>query len=754
MMRAHTRLLKAQLFAGTVITAAMSGGVAFAQDAQDGATSEGSGEIVVTGRLRGNESVQDVPLAVTVVSPEQLGAQGALTIEDVETLAPNVVIDPVGAGPGGGAISIRGVSFQDIEKSFEPTVGVVIDGVFIGTNTGQLTNAFDFEQIEVLRGPQGTLFGRNTIGGVINIRRSRPTKEMGLKAEATVGNYGRREYNAVLNFGDSDVFGVKLWGYDRSFDGYYDNVTLGVDAGANTNTNVGGTILYEPTPDLEILLTAEHTKLGGDPPVSSISDGTDLICVLFANPNAMPPATFNIIPEQCNRDLEDDLYTVFSNFLGDIQYSEEAYSAQINYSFGDLTLTSITALRDSNERQTQDFDATSIPFFQTDRTQFYKQLTQELRLAGDFTESISGVLGFYYFDNEYQLDSTTILPGGAQSSNGTDHNTKSYAFFGDFDFELSDRLRLSIGGRYSIDKKNYRRFVLGGIDLTNDDSWKEFTPRVSLDYDVSDDMLIYASYARGYRSGGFNGRAITSTAVEATFNPEIVDSFEAGAKTTFMGGAGTFNVAAFYSKYDDKQEEVVQATPPGSPNPQETVTQNAASATIMGLEADLRVELFENFTITGAAGWLDAEYDDYFVDLNLDGMQDPGEDASTRELRRTPDFTFSVAADYRIPVSNSSELALNARLANTSSYQTTIVPAPGDFGTSDPRGIHPSTTDVSAAATFRFDLSSGSSAYVRVFGRNLLDERGIGSALPVAGLFTFAGAIAPRQYGVSAGFEF
>ena len=166
---------------------------AAAQDTDEETASDDDNVIVVTGRLRGNESVQDVPLAVTVVSPEQLGAQGALNIEDVETLAPNVVIDPVGAGPGGGAISIRGVSFQDIEKSFEPTVGVVIDGVFIGTNTGQLTNAFDFEQVEVLRGPQGTLFGRNTIGGVINIRRSRPTKEFGARAEVTLGNFGREE---------------------------------------------------------------------------------------------------------------------------------------------------------------------------------------------------------------------------------------------------------------------------------------------------------------------------------------------------------------------------------------------------------------------------------------------------------------------------------------------------------------------------------------------------------------------------------
>lgn len=735
---------KACLAAGTMLASGVLGsGTAMAQATAD-ETVDDENTIVVTGRLRGNESVQDVPLAVTVVNTEQLGAQGALTLEDVETLAPNVIIDPVGAGPGGGAISMRGVSFEDIEKSFEPTVGVVIDGVFLGTNTGQLTNAFDFEQVEVLRGPQGTLFGRNTIGGVINVRRSRPTKELGFKGEVTIGNYGREEYNAVLNFGDGDVFGVKLFAYDRTFDGFYDNVTLGVDAGGATNTNIGGTILIEPTPDLEILLTAEYTELGGDPPVSSISDNTDLICILLGA----------VIPEQCNRNLEDDLYTVFSNFLGDIDYSEESYSAQVNYSFGDLTLTSITALKDSNERQTQDFDATSIPFFQTDRTQDYKQFSQELRLAGDFTDSIGGVLGFFYFENEYQLDSTTILPSGASSSNGTDHETESYAFFADFDFELTERLRLSVGGRYSHDKKQYRRFVLNGIDLSNRDSWSEFTPRVSLDYDVTDDVMVYASYARGYRSGGFNGRGITATSVQTSFEPETVDSYEAGIKTTFLGGAGIFNIAAFYANYNDKQEEVVQATPPGSPNPQETVTRNAASATIKGLEADLRVELFEGFTLTSSVGFLDADYDNFFIDLNLNGTQDPGEDASTREMRRTPDVTFSIAADYKVPVSDTAELGLNARLATSSSYQTTIVPAPGNFGINDPRALHPSTADLSAAATIKFDIGDRANAYLRVFGRNLFDERGVSSALPVAGLFTFAGAIAPRQYGVTLGFEY
>ncbi|MHA7819573.1 MAG: TonB-dependent receptor [Erythrobacter sp.] len=732
------------LMTGTLLAGAFGSQAAMAQDSETASNSEDDPVIIVTGRLRGDEALQDVPLAVTVVSPEQLAAQGALTIEDVESLAPNLVIDPVGAGPGGGAISLRGVSFEDIEKSFEPTVGVVIDGVFIGTNTAQLTNAFDFEQVEVLRGPQGTLFGRNTIGGVINVQRSRPTKEFGARGEVTFGNYGRRELNGVLNVGDGDVFGLKLFGYDREFDGFYDNVTLGVDAGANSNTNIGATLLIEPTSDLEFIITAEYSEIGGDPAVSSLSNDTDVLCI----------SAGAVIPEQCNRDLEEDLYTVFSNELGSIEFDEFAVSGQFNWDIGDLRLTSITALRDSDERVIQDFDASSIPFFQTDRAQDYRQFSQELRLAGDLGPGINGVFGLFYFENEYQLDQTTTLPGGAQVNPMTDHQVESFAIFADADIDLSDRLRLSLGARYSWDDKEFIRTLAPGVAFSNEDSWEEFTPRVSLDYNLTDDNLVYASYSRGYRAGGFNGRANSPTAVATSFEPETVDSFEVGSKNTFAGGDLIVNFAAFYAKYDDKQEDVVQATPPGSANPQETVTLNAASAEIKGLEIDARAEFFDGFSLTASLGLLDADYENFFIDLNLDGNQDPGEDASTRQLRRTPDVTFSIAANYETEVSASSEIGLNVRFSTSSSYQTTIVAAPGNFGANDPRGLHPSVADLSAALTYTFYTGDDSEIYVRVFGRNLTDERGISSALPVAGLFTFGTGIPPRQYGVSAGFNF
>lgn len=565
-----------------------------------------------------------------------------------------------------------------------------------------------------------------------------------MKAEGTLGNFGRRELNAVLNVGDGDVFGLKLFGYDREFDGFYNNVTLNQTTGANSNTNIGATLLVEPTSSLSILLNAEYSELGGDTAVSSLSDSTDTIC----------RALGAVIPEQCNRGATDDLYTVFSNDLGSIEFDEVALSAQVDWEFGGLTLTSITALKDSDERVVQDFDGTSIPFFLTDRAQDYRQFSHELRLGGEFFPGVSGVLGMFYWDSEYQLDQTTTLPSGAQTNPMTDHQTESFAIFGDFDVELSERLRLSVGARYSWDDKEFIRTVAPGAVFTNEDSWSEFTPRVSLDFDVTDDILAYASYARGYRAGGFNGRANSASAVATSYEPETVDSYEAGLKTSFMGGDLILNFAAFYSKYDDKQEDVVQATPPGSANPQETVTLNAASATIKGLEVDMRATLAEGFTITGALGLLDADYDSFFVDRNVNGQVDPGEDASTRLLRRTPEVTFSIAANYVAAVTDSSDLAFNVRLSTSSSYQTTINPAPGNFGMNDPRGLHPSQEDLSAAITYTFYTGDDSKIYARIFGRNLLDQRILSNALPVAGLFTFGYGIPPRQYGVTLGVDF
>jgi iron complex outermembrane receptor protein len=721
-------------------------------------------EMVVTGRKRSNiETVQDIPLAVTVVSPAQLASQGAVNIEDIETLASNVVIDLATAGPGAGAISIRGVSFDDVEKSFEPTVGVVIDGVFLGTNTAQLANAFDFEQVEVFRGPQGTLFGRNTTGGTINIQRSRPTGKTGTRLNATLGDFGRQEFNAVVNLGVTDNLALKLFTYDRQTDGYYRNVTLNQDAGASEASNFGLTALFTPNENIEFLLTLENQEIGGDPAGSSFSNDTDLVCQI---PSFAGGAGGT---EQCNRNLDEDLYTTFGSAPSSLDYDEDAITLQGKASFGDFELVSISGYRESDELVRTDFDATSADFFATRRGQQYKQFSQELRIAGDFTENINGVIGVYYFNNEYQLDQDTILgpipsqtPAGLTVNALTDHEVKSHAVFADFDFSLSEQWRLSLGGRYSKDEKTFTRTFLELLPTPpfitqvtpgNNQDWSEFTPRVSLDYKPNDNALVYGSYSIGYRSGGFNGRANTSFGVATSFEPETVDSFELGGKFTLADGRVNLNVAVFSSDYNDKQEDIVIATSFPAINPQETITLNVASASINGIEVDLMANVSDNFTLTGSFGALDASYDDFQIDLNDNGIADAGEDASARGLRRAPDFTFSLAADYVMALGKN-DLHINLRYSNIDDYQTTIVPQQGDFGRNDIRGLHLAEQDLSASLTYTLENADGQTYYIRVFGRNLLNETGINSAVSVAGLFTFGGARAPRDYGITIGADF
>ncbi|MFQ3594616.1 MAG: TonB-dependent receptor, partial [Sphingomonadaceae bacterium] len=247
--------------------------------AQVADTSAGLEDIIVTATRRA-ESIQDAPVAVSAISPTQLEQASAPDIRDLAGRVPNLVIDPVNAGPSAAAISIRGISFEDIEKSFDPAVGVLIDGVYLGTNTGQLLDFFDFESIEVLRGPQGTLFGRNTTAGVINIQRTKPTGELGARVLGTIGNYGRRDVRMVVNtpaFLDDSLSLKFFWIRARTGD-FYDNQTLGEDHGGRKYDNYGVALRFQRGPlDAIITYERERERTEIDTAPTSLT-GVDLIC--------------------------------------------------------------------------------------------------------------------------------------------------------------------------------------------------------------------------------------------------------------------------------------------------------------------------------------------------------------------------------------------------------------------------------------------------------------------------------------------
>lgn len=734
-------------------------------------------EIVVRARLRA-ESIQETPVSVTAITNAQLENQASVDIQDIEGLAPNTIIDNVNAGPSAAAISIRGISFEDIEKSFDPTVGVIVDGVFLGTNTGQLIDFFDFQSVEILRGPQGTLFGRNTIGGVVNIRRSDPTGEWGLRSSATLGNFGRREYRVVANAPIiEDKLAVKGFYFRQQSEGFVDNVTLDQREPESTVQNYGATVLFTPADWARWKFTYEQTREDSETAQGSLSQpGIDLVCLGAALPPGSFPPGFFPPAQECGRNNDEDLYTTFTNIRGPIEADTDAIASELNLEFGPLDFTYILGWRQVDESVRQDFDAVSVDFFDTLRLQDYDQFSHELRLAGDITDRINFVTGLFYFDSDYSLDQTSNFGPALQTLGGTppqsgqlvEHSNQSFAVFGDVDVQLTERLKISGGGRWTRDEKSIvNEFgiilpglgfistspipgtaIVPGFQVQAEDSWSEFTPRASVDYALRDDNLVYFSYAKGFRSGGFNGRAATAASAAIPFEPETVRSYEVGSKNGFFDNRLVLNMAAFWSNYDNKQEEIVRATPPGSPNPQETIVANASTARIRGIELDFTARPVPSLLINGALGFLDAEFTDFPLLVVGTGVVD----ISSRNLRRAPEFTASIGGEYTRPVPLG-ELQIAAVYRYLGEYDTTINGDPLDITRNDPRGRTDKQNLIDARIDYRI-LQDDSMVRIGFFGRNLLDDRGLNAALPVAGLFTFGSARPPRTWGVELGFEF
>ena len=707
-----------------------------------------SGDVIVTARQR-NETLSTTPVSVTAVSPAQLEAANAITIQDVSGSIPNVVIQPVGAGPSAAAISIRGIVFADIEKSFDPAVGVLVDGVFIGTNTGQLLDSFDIGSIEVLRGPQGTLFGRNTIGGVINIRRSRPTGEFGGKAQLVFGNYGLFQAKGVLNVPIiKDLLAVKLFEQHSYSDGFYRNVTLGRDEPKVRSDNFGAAFLLTPTPGLEALLTVEKQTQRGHTVNPSGNTTGDFVCVVA-------PAN------ECNRNLGDDLYTTFTQFDNPTRYSSPAETLEVNWDVMDgLKLTSITAWRESDELFYQDFDGTSVAFYETIRDQHYRQFSQELRASAKVSNRLDFVAGAYYFNNRYTNHQTTFLGpalGGRTVQQYAAQNAKSYAGYLDVNWAFIDRFRVTVGGRYTHDKKEFSNLFPGAFNVSAKDSWNKFTPKASIDWRPNDDIMLYASYSRGYRAGGFNGRATSIATSEASYDPETVDSYEAGVKTQFFNHRVAFNLAGFTTKYDNKQESIIRRTPPGSPNTNETVVSNVASATIQGIEADLTARPMRGLSFNASVGFLKSHYNDF---QTLNPLTLAPIDLSGLDLTFNPSFTGSIGGIYVMPTNSVvGDVTFATNFRHISRYFTAITPDPSNPDPAAPtinslasRTRPLNQWDLSLAT--EPDLGSAIRPRINVFVRNVLDKRGISSNTIVPGLFKTPTAREPRTYGIEIGFSF
>ena len=674
-----TRFLVAGLL-GSAATAAFLTAPASAQttDAHQAAPVVDDDNVIVVTARRREESIQDVPLSITAISGEALAKNGTLEITEIAQEVPNLTLE-VSRGTNTTLTAfIRGVGQQDPVAGFEAGVGLYVDDIYLNRPQGAVLDIYDVERIEVLRGPQGTLYGRNTIGGAIKYVTAALPDETEIKVRGTYGSYNQADLIVTASTPVSDSLKVGVSGARLSRGGFGDNlVQEGVE---NYNKDVWGargTIEFDNGP-LFIRLSGDYVKDNSDP-----RQGHRLL-----------PGAFSGAP------VLDDVYDTRAG-LDVVDQEVEAYGGglTIAYELNDtMTVKSITGYRKDHSTTPIDFD--SLPQADLDVPAIYrnKQFSQELQFLYE-GDRLSGVLGAYYLDAsaftafDVALFTTGALPAvglpGLNAQTLGDVDTKTWSIFGDFTYDLTDQFSLSVGGRYTWDKRTSRilrtTFVGGYSDLfpptdavpiavTSDfngsATFKEFTPRASLSFKPNANHTFYATYSKGFKGGGFDPRGQTSQAPDLdgdgdidyadqyeflSFAPETVDSYEIGWKASLLDDSLFISLAAFKGDYTDVQipgSVGVDSNGDGISDSFVGITSNAGDADVNGVEFEGRAVVGRNFagpgsrlTFNWALGVLDAKYNTFIDALGNDV-------ADQRVFQNTPDVTVNTGFDLGIPVAS------------------------------------------------------------------------------------------------------
>ena len=694
-------------------------------------------EVIVTATRR-DESLQDVAVSVSAIDAE-LGQATVRRLDDLQTFSPNLYIRRSPGIGSGASITIRGIGTQDSDKSLDPAIGVMMDGVFLGTSSGVLMQNFDVQRIEVLRGPQGTLFGKNTTGGLINIIRGDVTMEWGGDFIVTLDEHGREDIKGVVNVPIvDDKFGVKLFGAQVKSDGFVYNTTLEEDVGGDDVQNYGFAAKWQPTDNFDIKLHYEKTK-----------DESDQGAYVNRNVQTDGTCAFPFF-NSCGTNTTDNEDQNSSNTRN---FSDNEYDTTIltaNYDFGNMVLTYIGAKRDMDEQNMQAFDASPVDFLDMNYFNLWDQESHELRLTTNFDGPFNMVAGLYSFEVDYEqfwdvahLHWTYhLITGGfffpdnstptSLRSQGQRQQTDSSAAFVSADWAFNDRWTLTVGGRYTKEEKDFEgdngsiawdpaagdSRPTGHATWSKKAEWSEFTPSASLRFNMTDNTMLWASYAEGFKSGGFFGRQANFNNIDVTFQPESVQNFELGFKSTLLDGAMTLNAAYFSNDYEDKQESVL--VPRGVADVA-TIVRNAATEEISGVEVDLSWQITANWFLRANYGYLDAKYKDFIADIDGGSVIDPTDNSGLRP-RNTPEHSFGVQTTYTLPIGSGN---LQGVLAYRYRDEIEVdlvsqLPVPAYPAHSGGIGHMDSIHDISAQISYLF---SDDRYRVTVYGKNLTDER-------------------------------
>jgi iron complex outermembrane receptor protein len=735
-------------------------------------------EIVVTAQKRA-ENLQTVPIAVTAISGSTLESRAAVSLQSLQATVPNVQINNFSNTPQTAVFAIRGIGVIDPDPYAGNTVSIVYDGIPQFFSYGALLDLYDIDRVEILRGPQGTLFGANTTGGVVNVATRQPTGQWGGRGEITYGNYNRFDISAALDAPlVQNILAGKLVVSHTQSDGYTTNVFNGKDMGSKDHTLVRGYLKLTPTPNFDATLVGEYVRVRDGAPIfiNGSVPGEAQFVPPGVTPNGatIPMYTSPCVPagQPCHA---PDHYYSGNNSVPDTSNMNN-YRATLTMNLRDTPIgdiTSITGYRDFRLFEFTDQDGSAAFLSDTRRLTKGWQFSQELRTSARVTKWWNLIGGGFYLKDHYTLAQDYRLqfaaPGLLQIGNQNQDNYSASAFLQNY-FQITDTLRAQAGIRYSHERTSMLASTITSIALdgmTDFDgtgnvpvsavapprgakSWNNVGWKLGLDYTVRPGLLLYGYWARGFKSGVFTGRiGLPSDLGPAA--PEHVDTFEGGIKADLFDRHLRINLAGFYTNYRDIQLSTIYFQTNGSQTIQGNSIINAASAHIKGFELESSVLPFRGLTLTGSLSYLDAKYKkfEYFnsnaqLDANGSPVLDANgnvvpigfQDLSGSRLQNAPKWTATAGATYETDV-GPGKLLLHALYSyNSSRYMYALNDTPRAL-------IQPvNLVDANIDYTWRnYTLS--------FWGTNLFDKRYISSVYDAPGVEGLAAYMPPRRYGVA-----
>ena len=809
------------MVASLVCTSAMAQNVDTASETDN---ETGIAEIVVTAQ-RSESKLQDTPLSIVAVDGAELERQGTDSLSGFDTFIPNVTIG--GTAAQGNAIvnvAIRGIG--GAPQGFitqEGSVGIYIDDILFARPNGALLELLDVERVEVLRGPQGTLFGRNTAGGAIRYVTKQPANELQGSIKVVAGQRDRFDVSGMLNLPLGDTLAARFSFAKKSRDGYVHRIIDDTYVGGGDSTTMRGQLNWKPSSRLQVGISADliRTSDNGQPTLATDFSPTDLYPaalygVSIPGDPPVSPAIFNSLRATAPLSVSPSGYTNaasdFAFYYGQVRGGYEVYGGLVPdvnrfKSYGltgtisyevtdDLTVKSLTGYRDIGQVQNQDWDRTPIPLVQVNETTDIEYFTQELQLNGSFFDNrFKWVAGAFYYWDDSVNNRRRFDPGAGANSpsqgdvgKGTFESkrikTEAVALFTQGTFAITDSLSATAGLRWGEDRKDFAAFregrgqvcIAGGAIVpavgtpascpagsvstpsfqTMSGKWSSVSPRFSLDYRWSPEVMTYVSAAKGYKGGGFNDaiqtrcyRSPLPNCGLGEYQPENLWTYEIGVRSDLFDRRVRLNLTGFYTKYQDQQ---IQLADPGPPPLVYTVN---GDSTVKGFEAELLVNPVQDLMLKASVGYVDASYDEDLLGVS-------GRVAVTPAIPfyRSPKWSYTLGASYTVPVGDAGDVAFDL-----------------NWGWKAKQLSFPSSTNFVELPAYgllngRISFEAKDGWTIAVFGNNLTDKYYLTggfdpsgpSTKPVPGLtgvphdrvfgFTMLDVGRPREVGVELSYKF